>query len=286
MWGFLRTYGTSVLGFSPHLADVFVFFRPRRPSRWRLEKSHSEWRCSWHTFNIHHRVQMNWYVCISKYIYIYICIYTYSFTFPLLDIVSSGDRRSSEASTIHLFPFTKSPLNSGTPFWLPGIYESFMWTREMPWGSSCLIPGVLWDSSYICGSATCSRCFTWSPGDLYFWRSTPQNKGQTPSTTRVIGFPGTHIIIINRDHLQYWSKKEYIYIYIYITLNIYIYHMSIYYICIYIILIIYHIYIIYVYIYYIYIYVKPSDQKNGKLPPWPLQLVGHEPPVTSCKIFS
>ena len=152
---------------------------------------------------------MNSYVCIYKYIYI--CIYTYSFTYPLLEngIVWLAEVLKHQPYTFSIHKVTfKFPY----PFWLPGIYESFMWTREMPSGSSCLIPGVLWDSSYICGSARCSRCFTWSPSDLYFWRSTPQNKGQTPKTTRVIGFPGTHIIIINRDHLQYWSKKEYIYI--------------------------------------------------------------------------
>ena len=38
--------------------------------------------------------------------------------------------------------------------------------------------------------------YTWNPNDLYFWRSTPQNKAQTPIKTRgPIWVPGIYIYI-------------------------------------------------------------------------------------------
>ena len=38
--------------------------------------------------------------------------------------------------------------------------------------------------------------YTWNPDDLYFWRSTPQNKAEIPIKTRVIWVPGIIFIYI------------------------------------------------------------------------------------------
>ena len=88
MWGFfnhLRYNGTrpGILS-SPRRC----FFRPRRPSRWRLENPipNEDVRDILLTFITGYK-WIDMYVYSNIYIYIQ---YTYSFTYPLLDIVSSG----------------------------------------------------------------------------------------------------------------------------------------------------------------------------------------------------
>ena len=61
--------------------------------------------------------------------------------------------------------------------------------------------GSIWDwdpwiGMYLYKYIHNPNIYTWNPNDLYFWRSTLQNKAQTPIKTGVIWVPGIYIWIM------------------------------------------------------------------------------------------
>ena len=82
-------------------------------------------------------------------------------------------------------------INSSTLFGLI-IHNENIFNGVTTWGSFLMADNISITGMFTLYLLGALYLYTWNPNDLDFWRSTPQNKAQTPIKTRVIWVPGTY----------------------------------------------------------------------------------------------